>query len=262
MAAASTIARWEGEYGFLLKNLLLKDFRVRYRNMSLGFLWSIANPLVMMGVLTFVFTKLFHNASVIHYPVFVMCGLVPFNFFTVAWVTGTTSLVDNAALVKRLRFPREVIPVSAVLANCIHFAIQLSILLAMTLGFGIEMNRHWLWLPLIAAFEVLFTCGLALMFSAVNVYIRDTRYVVESANTVLFWLVPIFYGFEIIPPQYREIYRFNPVAAVVMLFRRIIVDQKEPDPGTIARLVCVSLFSLLAGYLVFRRMQRRLFDYV
>ncbi len=253
---------WKGDLLYLTSNLVQKDFKIRYRNMSLGVFWSLLNPLVMMTVLTFVFTKVFGAGHAGEYALSVLCGLVTFNFFALAWSTGTSSLAENAHLIKRVPVPREVVPIASVLSNCLHFAIQIALVLVAVAIFGRGVNRYWLWLPLLWGLEVIFVCGLALASSALNVYVRDMRYVVESVNTVMFWLVPVFYSFSIIPPQYAAVYLWNPIAALVLSLRKVLLDGQAPVPQTLANLVIASVVTFAAGWLIFQRVKSRFYEYL
>src|SRR5262249_42278247 len=163
----------------------------------------------------------------------------------------------NAGLIKRVPVPRAVVPITSVLSNCVHLAIQIALLLGLAAVFGVRPGLTWLWLPLIWTLYIIFVFGLALGASAINVFVRDTRYVVESFNLVLFWLVPIFYSFNIIPVQYREIYRFNPVAALVMAMRNILIEGVPPAASLVRNLSIAAAVTAIAGAAIFQRLKSR-----
>jgi len=254
---------WHGDYLYLLQNLVMKDFRIRYRNMSLGVLWSLLNPLIMMGVMSFVWIIIFKSDKP-HFAVFVLCGLVPYNFFTIGWSGGTTSIVDNAGLIKRLPVPREVVPISTVISCCIHLLVQLLLLLAWAIGSGVGMNRYWLWLPVVWALEVVFVSGISLITSSTNVFIRDTRYIVESINLVMLWLIPVFYDFKEIPQKYSDIYQINPLATLVIVLRRIIYEGQSPNGTTytMLKLTAASFTVFFIGLYFFRRLKPMFYEHI
>jgi ABC-type polysaccharide/polyol phosphate export permease len=253
--------RW-GNLLFVVSSLVMRDFKVRYRNMSLGVLWSLANPLIMMMVLTFVFIRVFPNTSVKSFPVFFLTGLVPFNFFSAAWSAGTVSIYANAGFVKRVRMQRELIPLSAVLAQALHFFIQIGLLLILAFLMDLPVTRLWLWILPIALIELMSVSGIALLCSTFDVYLRDTRYIVDSAATVLFWLTPIFYPADLIPAHYRLLYELNPVASTVICLRNILLDLKRPAASMLLTSLVVSLVLLGLGASVFGRFKDRFGDYL
>ena len=253
---------WQGDSFFVLSNFIKRDFHIRYRNMSLGVAWSVLNPLVMMSVLTFVSTFVFPGRTIQEYAISTLCGLVPFNFFTVTWVTGTSCLSDNANLIKRVPVPREIVPIASVLSNASQLVVQLILLLILVLIFGRGASVYWLFLPVLWGLTLVFACGLVLISSALNVFVRDTRYLVESACTLLFWLVPIFYPFESIPLRYRGIYELNPVAAMVLAMRRILMDVQPPPSSLLWKLAAISILTLGVGLWSFRKLKSRFYEYL
>lgn len=247
---------------FLLENLLLKDFRIRYRNMSLGVLWSVANPLLMMGLLTFVFTCIYPNRSIPNFAAFVLCALVPCHFYSLALSAGTTALWDNESLVKRTRCPRRIFPIAAVLANCLHFLIQIALLLGIVLLLGYRVNRYWPLLIPIWALEVVFMCGLALITAVLDIYYRDLRYVAEASGMIMFWLVPVFYSMEMVPRRWRLLYLLNPIAAVATAGRSVLLDGRPPSANLWLPLIAISAAALIGGIKFFSRFERHLVDYL
>jgi len=230
--------------------------------MSLGAFWSLLNPLVLMVVYTFVFTKFFDVPSIPHFSLYLLCGIIPFNFFALSWVYGTNSLLENAGLIKRVPVPREIVPIASVLSNCVHLVIQVGLLLALVLLSGLGVNIQWFWLPLIWAIEIVFIFGISLITAGLNVYMRDTRYVVESINVMLFWFVPIFYSVSKIPAQYRGFYLLNPVSALIVALRAVLLDGQPPPATVLLEFIMVSFGTLVVGWALFRQMKARFYDYL
>ena len=257
---SDNVAAPGGDYLFVVQNLVLKDFKIRYRNMSLGVFWSLLNPFVMMGVLVFVFTTVFPDQTVKGFPLFILCGLVPFNFFSTAWSSGMVCVTDNSGFVKRIPLPRVLLPLTNVLANCMHLLIQISLLLAFALLLGYPINRFWLFLPLVWVLELCFIFGLVMASSAIDVYVRDLRYIVDSIIRVMFWAVPVFYSIERVPLRFRNFYEFNPVSALTIALRRILMEATAPSSAILWKLGVSSAAMLCVGFLIFQRLQGRFYE--
>ena len=252
------------DHAFVLRTLILKDFKIRYRNMSLGVLWSVLNPLIMMSVLTFVFTVLNppNVRGVTDYPLFFLCGLIPYNFLSVTLGTGTNCIIDNAVLLKRTKMSREAVPVASVLAAGLHLLIQLGLLLSITLINGHGINVRWLWLPVLWTVGLIFVIGLVLLCSALDVFIRDMRYLVESAITLLFWFMPIFYSDKIIKASHKPWWELNPFTVLILSQRAILMEATDPDQRLLLKMTAVSVATLVVGWLVFRRLESKFYDHL
>lgn len=252
------------DYRFALLNLVLKDFRIRYRNMSLGILWSVLNPLVMLGVLVFIFTYVFPNRTVAHFPVFILTGLIFFNFFSLCISSTTNALVENAPLVKKTIFPRILLPLSVVLSQIIHLIIQLGLLTFFIILFKVPVTAHYLWLPPILLILLLYTTGLALALSLLNVYYRDMLYIVQSTLTLLFWFTPVFYSLttvhQSLPRPLYAVYILNPLSGCIDGARKAILDARPPDTIAILIATAIALLTLVAGTTLYIRYQRNLAD--
>ena len=261
-------------YRELMRNLVVRDLKVRYKNSVLGFLWSLVNPLLMMLVFTVVFQVMLPNYPIHAYPIFILCALLPWNWFAASLNQAIPSIVNSAHLIKKVYFPREVLPLSVVLANGVNFLLALLVLFALIPFFGIPLTRWALFLPAIIVIQLVFTAGLALILATVNVFYRDTGVIMEVVLLAWFFLTPIFYPITIVPehvtilgmlvPMQRLVYILNPMASLISAYRVVLwgspLDGGPPGPPAfdfLARTAVTAVLVLLIGYLVFARYSPR-----
>jgi lipopolysaccharide transport system permease protein len=241
------------KYRELVRNLVIRDIKLRYRNSVLGFIWCLGNPLLMMAVFTVVFTILMHT-DIPNYPVFILCALLPWNYFNTAIMGAIDSIVGNAHLIKKVYFPREALPLSIVLANLVNFLLALIVLFAMLFAFRVQLTPWALYLPLIIFIQTIFTLGLALIFATLNVFYRDTKIIMEVGMLAWFFLTPVFYRIEDLVPKYaRLMYWVNPMASFISWYRIVIYNGISMELGFIFRTLVTSVVALVVGYFVFTR---------
>lgn len=241
-------------------SLAVKDLKVRYKSPILGFLWAILVPILMAIIFVVIFSGMF-KISIENYPVFLLCGLFPWNFFQLSIGTGTTSIVDNGGLLKKVYFPRQVIPISIVAANLVNFILSLILLLIIVLVFRLKLGMPLLLLPIVVVVQVILTTGVLLIFSSLHAYYRDVRYIVEVLLVCWFYLTPIFYDITgIIPERYIEIYMLNPMAGIVIIYRDILLYKTFPGASLFLKTFLISVFFLIIGILVFKRYERNFAD--
>jgi len=234
--------------------------------MSLGVLWSVLNPMIMLGTLLVVFTYIHKNTSIDHFGVFLLLGLIPYNFFSLCINTATASLVQNSQIIKKTRFPRIIIPVASVLSQVIHLGIQLLILVVFIALFGVSVTWMYLWLPLIFLLELIFIIGLSLVCSVLDVYFRDTKYIVQSSLTVLFWFTPIFYPTSLanqnLPRPLYLLFMSNPITGCIEAARRVVLHNRAPEQDLFLMAMSVTLVTLAVGIVLFRKLEPNLADHL
>ena len=271
-STAQSRLRWE-----LLVNLVRKDLKVKYQSSALGFVWSLATPLLLLTVYYLVFGFILRN-GVPNFAVYLMAGLLPWNAFSTAVVYGCGSVVGNANLVKKVRFPTSVLPLSAVGYAAVHFVLQMGVFFVFLLFFHREAFGPQLVLILPAtAVLVVFAAGIAMLVAALTVRYRDVAHLLEVTLLAWFWLNPVIYGMQLVRAQLVPrgvywMYFLNPMAGVVTAYQRALyVDPDVPVGGTTAQLLAyrgyggyllqlgvgmaVALVTFAAGVTVFRRMR-------
>jgi len=260
-------------YRDLLYNLVVRDLKVRYKHSVLGFFWSLLNPLLLMAVFTFVFEKLLPSNQRPMDEVFFLVALLPWTWCSTSVLGSLSSIVGNGHLIKKVFFPREMLPVSVVISNMINFLLALPALILIMFvlrpaaaGSPLSpdcpyacINSHVVWVPLLILTEALFLMGLGFFLSALNVFFRDTSVLVEVGLSAWFFLTPIIYDARDVAGEYLYLmYYLNPMASIVANFREIFYynDAASPDVGFMLRALVQCAIIFAVGYIFFMRLSR------
>lgn len=249
-------------YRELLRNLVVSDLKARYKNSVFGFFWSLLNPLGMMLVFTLVFGLLTPNVTIEKYPLFLLCGLLPWNYFSTSVQGSLYSVVGNGNLIKKVYFPRAVLPVATVTSQLINFLLALIVLFVALILF--QGNSPWLWLlPFVILIQTVFTVGIALILSTLNVFYRDTAMIMDVVMLAWFFLTPVFYSTGMLPttvtllgvtfsPE-RLLYIFNPMASLVNIYRDILYWGYRTDLDFFIRTAVTAVVVFVFGFWFFYR---------
>lgn len=243
------------KYRELLKNNVKKEIRGRYKNSALGVLWTFLNPLLQLLVYAIIFPIILKVPQE-HYVVFVCCGLIPWTFFTASVSQGASTIIGNANIVKKVYFPREILPLSVVLSGTVNFVISCLIIVGFCLVFGLGLTWNILLLPIVLVIQIILQLAISLILSSVTVYFRDLEHFVQIGLMLMFYATPIVYDASTIPEKFSIIMKINPMAPIISGYRDIFYNQKLPNLKLLGIWGVISFILLIIGLAIFKKLQR------
>ena len=244
----------------LIAALTSRDLKARYRGSILGFFWSLANPLLLLGVYTMVFTQFFPRPEIPSYPLFLFAGILPWTFFSGSVLEATNSISSNAGLVKKVLFPAEALPLVVVLSHLVHFALALPVLLAAlllsALAGNTALNALVLLAPVFMLVQTVFVAGVAMILASASVLFRDLRDLVANLLQLAFFLTPVLYALTspFVSTWMRGLLRLNPMTSFVVSYQSIFFG-RLPTPLDLFLMVVYAAVSIGFGFVVFERLR-------
>lgn len=240
----------------MLRSLIHKDLRGRYKGSVLGFLWTFINPLLQLIVYTFVFSNIM-RMGLEDYYLFLFVALIPWMFCATSIVTGSTCIMVNQSLVTKIYFPREVLPISIVTSNFINMGYCFIVVFSVVLLFGANINfLAWLYLPLIAIVEYILVLGLVMIFSALTVYMRDLAHILGIVTMAWQFLSPVMYSVDMVPKEYLYIFYANPMTPIIIAYRDILYYGRIPQLETLIQAVIFGVAFCILGFIAFDKLKR------
>ena len=257
---ASTL-QWVWQYRELLKSLIARDLKIQYRGSVLGLVWSLLNPvfLVLVYVIAFKFVLRFRLES---YTLWILTGILHWQFFATASITSTNILINNANLIHNVHFPRIILPLAVVGSKCVHLLFSMFAYLVLFVPMGGHFWSGMLLYPLALFLQILFVIGMTLSFSILTLYLRDLQHLLGVGIPMLFWLTPIIYNFSQIPEWAHIWFRLNPMVSFIIPFQEILYLHEIPSLVNWAFMVAVAVISLGLGFYLFERLKKHMEDYL
>lgn len=245
----------------LTKELVARDLKVKYRRSVLGYLWSLLNPLLMMCIMSYIFSSIF-KSDMPNFPLYLICGQTLWTFFSESTSMAMNSVVANGSLIKKVYIPKFIFPISRVLSSFVTMSFSLVAILIVMLFTRATIYPTILlfWVPLFFLF--LFCCGIGLILAALATYFRDVTHLWGVATMAWMYATPIFYDPVILPEDVQQTLAFNPMYHFLTIFRQLIVYGQMPDAGAWLTCIVASVISLVVGLLVFRKLQRNFILYI
>jgi len=240
----------------LLWHMTVRHLRGQYKQSVLGYAWAFVNPLSQMLIMTFVFSTILRFSSEgTPYPLFLFVGLIPWIFFSSAIASGTESVVGASSLVTKVYFPREVLPTAAVLTKLVDLGFGILILMGLMVYYGDPPELTAWWLPVLFSIHLIFTLGLAYPLAALNLFFHDVRFLVGVVLTMWFYLTPVLYTVDIVPPRYRFLYEINPNSLFINAYRRVLLHGEDPGVEKVLLGLVIAVATFLVGYYLFKKME-------
>lgn len=242
------------KYKFLLRQLIRRDFKTRYRGSLLGVLWSVLNPLLNMLVLSIVFRQLFHQVE--NYMLYLLSGITIFTFFSEATTQGMGSIVGNFNLFGKVKLPKVIFPIAKTLSTAISFVITVLVYLIISWCAGLKPSIFYLLIPVALFLVCVFAAGMSMLLSALNVFLRDTQHLYGVICTIWMYVTPILYPLETtIPEQYQFVFRLNPMYHYVTFFRDAAFYCQAPSLYTTIAVFAWAIGVFMLGLYVFHKKQ-------
>lgn len=243
------------KYRELLKTNIKKEIRGKYKNSFLGVLWSFLNPLLQIAVYALVFPFILKNTQE-NYVIFLCCGLIPWAFFSTTISRSAFTMVENGNIIKKVYFPREILPISVVTSETVNFLISTIIIIAFVIFGGIGLSKYIMFYPVVLLAQYLLLIAISLIVSSISIYIRDLQHLIGVALQLLFYAAPIVYTPESIPEQFKWILKFNPMTYIISGYRNIFYNQTMVELRPLIILIVCSLVACAIGYVIFNKLQK------